>query len=330
MDDEMEVIDVPLVGRKYTWRSGRVASKLDRFCVDPKWNKTGVQDHSKVWMSSSPIRISRRCLRKNGGMRAEYWRQQSRDGYINDVDKNQGSENWTGHRTLELTKTGRVLVRSNRSVFSRFTGSILVFKRTVSNIDPDCDHGRFMVKSVRSAGPVFKTMIKIRRMEDMVEKIMMEEAKRIEGIPSAAADIKDAVISKILVARMRPLMGKLIGEAQIAFVQDRKILDGAVIACESVARLKKKKLQGVILSYISGRPMILGLIKNSSLLVMVYGSPTNPFRMESTTRKSNNSVGIIDSQSVPKYFYRRPGCRHKGVTKLGVANFYRRSPSRRY
>ena len=40
-------------------------------------------------------------------------------------------------------------------------------------------------------------------------------------------------------------MGSLVGEVQIAFIQDNKILDGALIAYESVHWIKKAKKKGV-------------------------------------------------------------------------------------
>ncbi|MED6123438.1 hypothetical protein PIB30_049170 [Stylosanthes scabra] len=41
--------------------------------------------------------------------------------------------------------------------------------------------------------------------------------------------------------RLRPILPKLVGDVQIAFVSSRKIHDGALIACEIVHWVKMKK-----------------------------------------------------------------------------------------
>ena len=57
----------------------------------------------------------------------------------------------------------------------------------------------------------------------------------------------DKVIAKILSRRLREVLPKLVGETQPAFVKDRQILDGALIANETVNWLKRKKRSGVLL-----------------------------------------------------------------------------------
>ena len=52
---------------------------------------------------------------------------------------------------------------------------------------------------------------------------------------------------KILARRIRRVMGSLVSESQIAFVQGRQILDGALIAYESVHWLRKSKKEGVLI-----------------------------------------------------------------------------------
>ena len=42
------------------------------------------------------------------------------------------------------------------------------------------------------------------------------------------------IITKILARRLSVVMGSLVGEVQTAFIKGRQILDGALIACETV------------------------------------------------------------------------------------------------
>ena len=55
------------------------------------------------------------------------------------------------------------------------------------------------------------------------------------------------VIAKILTNRLSSVMAQLVGESQFAFVQGRQILDGALIACEVVQWLKKKRKAATLL-----------------------------------------------------------------------------------
>nr|XP_025616965.1 uncharacterized protein LOC112709287 [Arachis hypogaea] len=55
------------------------------------------------------------------------------------------------------------------------------------------------------------------------------------------------VISKVLVRRMRRVIPDLVGETQSAFVQGRKIHDGALITCKTVQWLKQRKKKSAII-----------------------------------------------------------------------------------
>ena len=75
-----------------------------------------------------------------------------------------------------------------------------------------------------------------------------EEAREMnEFKPISMVGCVYKVIAKIFAWRICNVMGGLVGEVQTAFIQDRKILDGALITCESMHWLKKTCKQGVIL-----------------------------------------------------------------------------------
>ena len=116
------------------------------------------------------------------------------------------------------------------------------------------------------------------------------------------------VIAKILARRIRGVMNNLVGEAQTAFLQDRKIYDGALIACESVHWLKKEKKKGLLVKldfrkaydsirwsfvdYVmekmgfryTWRKWVMNCISSTSMSIPINGSPTELFNMEKGLR----------------------------------------------
>jgi len=111
------------------------------------------------------------------------------------------------------------------------------------------------------------------------------------------------VIAKILSRRLREVMLDLIGTAQTAFVKGRQILDGALIANETVAWLKKYKKAGVILKLDfqkaydtinwgsldlvmaemgfgqKWRSWIMECVSTARMSIIVNGKPSKPFQM---------------------------------------------------
>ena len=55
------------------------------------------------------------------------------------------------------------------------------------------------------------------------------------------------IISKILSLRLKDVIAYLIDESQTAFVGNRQILDGVMIANESIRWLKKRKIPGTLI-----------------------------------------------------------------------------------
>nr|XP_025670679.1 uncharacterized protein LOC112770555 [Arachis hypogaea] len=116
------------------------------------------------------------------------------------------------------------------------------------------------------------------------------------------------VISKMLVRRMRAIMPRLVGETQSAFVKGRKIHDRALITCKTVQWIKMRKKEAVIIkldfqkaydrirwSFVDlmlqkmdfgrrWRSWVMECVSTSSMLVLINGSPSKPFKMEMDLR----------------------------------------------
>lgn len=119
------------------------------------------------------------------------------------------------------------------------------------------------------------------------------------------------IIAKLLAERIKKVVGKLVGDAQNAFIGGRFILDGILIANETVEFLKRKKTSGLIFKvdfekaydsinwkYLCDILKIMGFgdkwcawtdacLKSSSMSILVNGSPTAKFCLERGVRQGD-------------------------------------------
>nr|XP_029148315.1 uncharacterized protein LOC114925208 [Arachis hypogaea] len=137
-------------------------------------------------------------------------------------------------------------------------------------------------------------------------------AKEIKDLrPISMVGCMYKVISKVLVRRMRSVMPALVGETQSAFVQGRKIHDGALIACETVSWLKLRKKEAALIkldfqkaydrvkwSFVNTvlqkmgfghkwRAWVMECVATASMSVLINGSPSKPFNMERGLRQGD-------------------------------------------
>ena len=119
------------------------------------------------------------------------------------------------------------------------------------------------------------------------------------------------IIAKILSSRLKEVITPLIDESQNAFVGNRQILDGVLIADESLKWLKKNRISGALIkvdfqmAYDSinwaflrkvmeklgfGRTWIAWImecVSSASMSVLLNGSPLRPFKMERGLRQGD-------------------------------------------
>lgn len=119
------------------------------------------------------------------------------------------------------------------------------------------------------------------------------------------------IIAKILAEQVKRVICKLIGEVQNAFIEGRYILDGVLIANETVDFMKKKKKKCLMFkadfekAYDSlnwrylldvmecmgfgekWRKWVAICLRSSSISVLVNGSPTGEFHLERGARQGD-------------------------------------------
>ncbi|XP_072076815.1 uncharacterized protein [Arachis hypogaea] len=144
----------------------------------------------------------------------------------------------------------------------------------------------------------------------LVPKVMgAKEIKDLRPISMVGCVYK--VISKVLVRRMRLVMPGLVGDTQSAFAKGRKIHDGALITCETVQWLKLHKKQAAIIKLdfqkaydrvrwsfvdivlqkmgfgLRWRTWVKECMTTVSMLMLINGSPSKPFRIERGLRQGD-------------------------------------------
>lgn len=119
--------------------------------------------------------------------------------------------------------------------------------------------------------------------------------------PISMVDAIYKIISKILSFRLKEVIAPLIDNSQSAFIMDRQILDGVLVANESLRWLKKKKIPGALVkldfqkaydsvnwSFLEqvmikmgfGRlwiQWIINFVSSYSMSILLNGSPLKPF-----------------------------------------------------
>nr|XP_025636528.1 uncharacterized protein LOC112730680 [Arachis hypogaea] len=139
--------------------------------------------------------------------------------------------------------------------------------------------------------------------------VSVKEIKDLRAISMVGCVYK--VISKVLVRRMRKVMPGLVGETQSAFVNGRKIHDGALIACKTVHWLKSRKKSSAIIKLdfqkaydrvkwsfvdivlhkmgfgLKWREWIKECVCSTSMSILINGSPSKPFKMERGLRQGD-------------------------------------------
>ncbi|KAL4373402.1 hypothetical protein AHAS_Ahas05G0078200 [Arachis hypogaea] len=154
------------------------------------------------------------------------------------------------------------------------------------------------------------------------------------------------VISKVLVQRTRRVMPDLVGETQSAFVQGRKIHDGALIACETVQWLKQRKKKSaiikldfqkaydrvkwkfvdIVLQKMGFGQRWQGWIKECvcmmSMSLLINGSPSKSFKMERDLRQRDPLSPFLFVLVVVEVLHRMVGevVRHGRISPLLVGN----------
>ncbi|KAJ9565840.1 hypothetical protein OSB04_001806 [Centaurea solstitialis] len=129
--------------------------------------------------------------------------------------------------------------------------------------------------------------------------------------PISLVGILYKVISKVLAERMKTVMGKIISNEQSAFIKGRSILDGVLVANETVAYLKRSKRKGLIFKVdfekaydsvnwgflldvlekmgfgVKWRKWVGTCLKTARVSILVNGSPTEEFLMEKGIRQGD-------------------------------------------
>ncbi|XP_072081072.1 uncharacterized protein [Arachis hypogaea] len=252
---DMQLVDLPLNDRKFTWFRGRSCSRIDRVLLSVEWleefpeirlkgGPRGLSDHCPIVVENSKFRDGPRPFRS-----LDSWF--THEGFLRTV-----REEWRNLGEIEFTEKLKALTlplgRWHKEKFGDIDKRIQRFEEEIKKLDEMAGNG------------VYDGTVEARR-KALVSccKQWLPSDSNITWVALApkftgAKEIKDLrpiimvgcvykVISKVMVQRMRAVMPGLVGETQSAFVKGRKIHDGALIACETVQWLKMRKKKAAII-----------------------------------------------------------------------------------
>ncbi|GKU89474.1 hypothetical protein SLEP1_g3606 [Rubroshorea leprosula] len=129
--------------------------------------------------------------------------------------------------------------------------------------------------------------------------------------PISLIGVTYKIIAKLLVNRLQKVLHKVIGEQQMAFIEGRQLVEGAVIANEIIDEVKRKKKKGFLFKvdfekaynkvcweFIDYMMMRMGFcatwrkwiqecLKSSSVSILINGSSTNQFPVNKGIRQGD-------------------------------------------
>ncbi|XP_020967355.1 uncharacterized protein LOC107614805 [Arachis ipaensis] len=174
---DMHLVDLPLIDRKFTWFQGRSCSRIDRTMVSVEWleefpetrlrgRPRGLSDHCPIIVEDKRMREDPRPFRS-----LDSWF--THEGFLRMV-----KEEWRGLGELQFTEKLKALMgplgRWHKDNFGEMDKKILKFEEEIKKVD---DMGSSPLLGFR---------------DGLVEKIDEEEFVTLEAMPSAE-EIREAV-----------------------------------------------------------------------------------------------------------------------------------------
>ncbi|GKV42304.1 hypothetical protein SLEP1_g49718 [Rubroshorea leprosula] len=140
----------------------------------------------------------------------------------------------------------------------------------------------------------------------------VENPQRIEEYrPISLIGVMYKILAKLLANRLRKVLGKIIGEQQMAFIEGRQLMDGVVIANEVIDEAKRKRIKSFLfkvdfekaydkvswdfVDYMlmrtgftaTWRKWIKECFQSSMISILVNGSPTKQFSVNKGIRQGD-------------------------------------------
>ncbi|GKV46006.1 hypothetical protein SLEP1_g53030 [Rubroshorea leprosula] len=272
--NELNLIDLPLIGRKYTWykSNGESMSRLDRALFSENWLSSwpdmkqwclarSCSDHCPILLKNQwrTRRNKINCIQVKGQQLTEV--DEVKEGvasYFEDMFKDEGWE--------RLTLDG---IHFNK--ISQVESCMLSVKFTEEEIYKavwDCDSSKtlgpdgFNFKFFKEMWEVIKQdiigfadefytngkLVKGSNASFVVLIPKTSNTQKIEDFrPISLIGSMYKIITKLLANRIRLVMGSVIGVQQTAFVKDKLLVDGVLVANEVIDEAKRRRKSSFVL-----------------------------------------------------------------------------------
>ncbi|XP_015954715.1 uncharacterized protein LOC107479077 [Arachis duranensis] len=303
---DMQLMDLSLNDRKFTWFRGRSCSRIDRVLVTVEW----MEEFLEIRLKGGPRGLLDHCPL-----------------IVEDPLRNWHKENF-GNMDKRLKMLEEEIQKLDTMVNEgAYDGTTEARRKTLVSFSEKCEDQARIKVAIRG---FYKELhrqeyaLRIGFRDGLVRQIDGAEAAALETMPSVEEireDFIGAVMEFFQTARLPSdanvtwvmLALKLVGAREIMDFRPirRKIHDGVLIACETVQRLKTSRKKAAIIkldfqkacdrvrwSFVDivlqkmgfgqrWRNWVKEFLSTASMSVLVNGSPTRPFKMERGLRQGD-------------------------------------------
>ncbi|GAU34505.1 hypothetical protein TSUD_388170 [Trifolium subterraneum] len=309
--DDNNLIDLPLSGRKFMWfkGGGLSMSRLDRFLLSGEWCLTwpnctqvarmrGLSDHCPLVLAANeeewgprPSRMLK-CWKDVPGYNIfvkDKWQSYQVDGWGGFVLKEKFKmikttlKDW--HKThtqnlpsrIESLQDRPAALESRSRWLKEGDANSKYFHSVLAN------HRRGNAISSLQVGDVTVEGVTPIRQEVFSHFASHFKAVNVEKSGVDSLTFKRLLPTEVLANQLRLVMGSVISESQTAFIRDRQILDGILIANEVVDEARRTKKELMFFK----RKWIKECVGTATASVLVNGSPTDEFPLERGLRQGD-------------------------------------------
>ncbi|XP_078174446.1 uncharacterized protein LOC144568092 [Carex rostrata] len=272
MIHELDLFDVPLVGRKFTWSNKRPAptfSRLDRIFISPHWNSMGasygMHDASTTASDHTPLLLIVKPHLNNPRRNFKFENYWLKHPEINTVVQNAwGEEKWKQRSRATWLKLGDNNTRyfhavangrKNQNLISEIRCANIAFKEQQQIEQAVFNHYQNLLGSAPIKNRAFDLSARIgpqltTQLSHLDADITKDEVKdAVFKLPKGKASGPDGLPVSFISPFgnwLQPLLQILVSNAQTAFINGRSIMESFLVAREYLSHCQRRNIPSIL------------------------------------------------------------------------------------